>query len=149
MSAAGLRGAAKLPVFLLLLASCGDGGYAISIRFEPADLATQADVVSVYLVRSCPDEAAIGTPPSDPARSVDVHRGEDAAPLGHTEGGHYALQAIARSEACAVVAAGCQAVTLESGGEGTLAVVVRAFYPSSQEAVRRQGRPVLRGAAPP
>jgi hypothetical protein len=84
----------------------------------------QAVRVEVYLVDSCED-VTLGTRPVPAVESTYVRR-DKAGALGEVEPGDYGLYGVAQDANCAVVAAGCAPVTIESA-EDMLAVTLSSM----------------------
>lgn len=97
----------------------------MSVAFEDANLAAQSVRFQVAVVTSC---IAIepGERPIAPLQIVEFSVDETARALGALDPGEYGLYARAIDENCDVVAAGCQPITVEAGGEGNLRVVLSA-----------------------
>jgi len=89
------------------------------VSFESMARSAQAVRVEVYLVDSCED-VTLGTRPVPAVESTFVRR-DKAGALGEVEPGVYGLYGVAQDANCAVVAAGCAPVAIESA-EDTLKV---------------------------
>lgn len=107
----------------VMLAGCGGGDYELEILFETPELAAAASVVYVWLVEQCPPAAELHVPPARPLESAVVRPGLPAAALGGAREG-YGVHALARSDSCAVFAAGCETVSQRSGDDGTIVVTL-------------------------
>jgi len=112
----------------------GDEGLAVEVSFEagmPRSARDQAVRVEVYLVASCDalvEAAVFGTRPVEAIATASVIRDGRVGALGDgLAPGEYGLYAVAQDAECAVVAAGCDPVTIEQNGSGVLAVTVAAF----------------------
>jgi alpha-tubulin suppressor-like RCC1 family protein len=116
---------AALSVLLLgAAAACDEGGYSVVVSFDPTTLADEVSSVEVAVIASCDEQPSAGGDPTDAIRLVTVTRAGGEA-LGHVEPGSYGLYGRGRSRAtCEVVAAGCEQVTVEAGGEGAFEVVL-------------------------
>jgi len=99
----------------------GPAGPSFEVSFESMARSAQAVRVEVYLVDSCED-VTLGTRPVPAVESTYVRR-DKAGALGEVEPGDYGLYGVAQDANCAVVAAGCAPVTIESA-EDTLAVTL-------------------------
>ena len=113
-----------LALAVLGLAACSEGSYDVVLRFDPTSLGADAERAEVAFVDSC--EAQVLGAPAVSGDVIHVRRMESPEPLGDFEPGRYGLYARAFGGDCAVVAAGCETVQLEEGGEGELVVVLRA-----------------------
>jgi len=108
----------------VVVTGCGGSGPAgpsFEVSFESMARSAQAVRVEVYLVDSCED-VTLGTRPVPAVESTYVRR-DKAGALGEVEPGDYGLYGVAQDANCAVVAAGCAPVTIESA-EDTLAVTL-------------------------
>lgn len=103
---------------------CGSE-YGVSVAFDDASLAAQSVRFQVAVVTSC-ITIEPGERPVAPLQIVEFSVDESARALGALEPGDYGLYARAIDENCGVVAAGCQPITVEAGGEGNLRVVLSA-----------------------
>jgi len=104
----------------LLLGACDGGGYRVVLvsASAPEELG-RAQLVEISLVPSC--EGRFAGDPLDAVRTIVVGHGGTGAALGAVPPGDYGLYA--RSFfGCRVTAAGCTAVHLDAGGEGTFTV---------------------------
>jgi len=110
-------------------ASSGPGGSSFEVAFDPATPRSARDGsvrVEVYLVDSCAD-VTLGTRPVPAVASTYVLRDGEQGTFGDAlESGDYGLYGVAQDADCAVVAAGCAAVTVEDA-ENTFAVTLGAF----------------------
>jgi hypothetical protein len=111
----------------VVVTGCGGSGPAgpsFEVSFESMARSAQAVRVEVYLVDSCED-VTLGTRPVPAVESTYVRR-DKAGALGEVEPGDYGLYGVAQDANCAVVAAGCAPVTIESA-EDTLAVTLSSM----------------------
>lgn len=123
--------ATLLSFLVSLTASCVAGPDGLDIEVSFAQEVSQsardrAERVEVYLVASCD---AMKTPerPSDALQSTfSVRGGSEGPPIEVPEDGQYALYAIARDPDCAVVAAGCNLVSIAADDPQTLTVTMKA-----------------------
>ena len=93
--------------------ACGAGDTEVRIEFESPAVAQSVEVVLVWVEKACPAGASLTMAPADPVRSAVVPRGTLSVALGAVPEGHYGVHAIARGADCAVLAAGCQPVSLD------------------------------------
>jgi hypothetical protein len=126
-----MRGGAGLFVPFLaavVLAACGSGDdYRVIVRFADESLAARADRIELALLGSCGD-VALGEPPPEQARRLEVVATEPPAAFGEVEPGMRGLYARAfDADACALIAAGCSPIELERGGGGELVVVLEGI----------------------
>jgi hypothetical protein len=120
-------GSARLATAALLLAAgaaCSQESYRIDVFLGNDWLSERAQGVEVFLVADCEDLGATGGEPSGWSAAVRFGPDEPSERLGEVEPGAYGLYARVRDEDCAVIAAGCEPVTLEAGSGGTLEVTV-------------------------
>jgi alpha-tubulin suppressor-like RCC1 family protein len=112
--------------FFMVFALVGCGSeYGVSVAFDDATLAAQSVRFQVAVVRSC-ITIDLGERPVAPLQIVEFAADEAARSLGELAPGDYGLYARAIDENCGVIAAGCQPIRVDAGGEGTLRVVLTA-----------------------
>ena len=101
-----------------------EASFALGVPRSARDEAVQ---VEGYLVDSC-DSLEIPERPSDAIGSTFMLRGgTEGAPIAAPEPGEYGLYAVALNSNCALVAAGCDTVTIVADSEATLTVTMSAF----------------------
>lgn len=113
---------------------CGDGsgsdGLRVEVDFDPGTPRSARDEavrVEVHLVSSC-QEVFAGERPASSVASTYVLRDGGGPPLGNDfDAGDYGLHALAQDANCAVVAAGCEPVTIEPDDRGVVAVTLSSF----------------------
>jgi parallel beta-helix repeat protein len=123
--------ATLLVFFSSFTASCADSGAPDGLDIEVSfandvdrSVRDRAQRVEVYLVASC-DAMQIPERPSDALGSTfSVREGSEGLPIEVPEDGEYALYAIAQDQDCAVVAAGCDVLSIP---DGPATVTMRAF----------------------
>lgn len=118
---------------VMSVAACGGdeaGTIGVEVSFETGlprasrDLAVR---VEVYLVDSC-DVIEAGDRPDNATASSYALRDGDAGPiLGSVAPGEYGLYAVAQDANCAVVAAGCDPITIGAETAGPLSVSLSGF----------------------
>jgi len=115
-----------------LVAACGGAGseaIGVDVAFDsglPRAARDQAMRVEVYLLESC-DAVSTGDRPNDAIASTHTLRDGGNGPLiGKFDPGQYGLYALAQDATCAVVAAGCSAITIEGGAQDPMSVTLGA-----------------------
>ena len=109
-------------------AGSGSGSPNFVVSFDPTmprSARDQAVRVEVYLVDSC-GGVTLGARPVPAIASTFVLRDGETGSLGALEAGDYGLYGVAQDEECAVVAAGCQTVTV-ADTEDTLAITLSSI----------------------
>lgn len=136
-------------VLVSLAGACGaSGGDAIDldVSFDPGmprSARDQAVRVEVYLLETC-DNIPLGeSPPEAIASTFAVRDGEMGPIAGAIEPGTYGLYALARDSNCALIAAGCNAVTVKTNTQASLGVtlgaVAEAPCPNTDECIAETG----------
>ncbi|MBW1905325.1 MAG: hypothetical protein JRD92_11210 [Deltaproteobacteria bacterium] len=93
----------------------------------PRSARDQAVRVEVYVVESCA-AVSMGERPDDAIAQTHVLRDAGDGPIiGNLDPGPYGLYAVAQDAECAVIAAGCSAVTIDPTAQTPLAVSLAAF----------------------
>ncbi len=126
---------ALLGVVALGATGCGSAtsteGLNMEVSFAsgvPRAARDEAIRVEGYLVASC-DSVEIPERPSDAIGSTFTLRdGTEGPPIPVPDPGEYGLYAVALDSNCAVVAAGCDAVTILADSQSTLPVTMGAFF---------------------
>lgn len=109
-----------------------DGSEAIGVEVSfdsglPRSARDQAVRVEVYLLESC-TAVTMGDRPNVAIASTFVLRDGDGGAIGNDfDPGQYGLYAVAQDAGCAVIAAGCAAVTINIAAQDSLSVTVGAF----------------------
>jgi len=110
--------------------AAGGEGLNMEASFAPGvPRAARDEAVRVegYLIESC-DSVDIPDRPNDELGSTFTLRdGTQAPPIAAPNPGEYGLYAVALDSNCAVVAAGCETVTVLAGSEETLSVTMGAY----------------------
>lgn len=94
----------------LALSACGTRTIAVEVRFADQALADEATAIELFVVDRCSD-VALGSVPTAARSRVGWRRGEPSMSLGGTLPERFGVLALARNEACDVVAAGCRDAT--------------------------------------
>lgn len=104
----------------LLLMACS-GEYDVVVSFTSADARADATRLQVAIVDDC-SRVNFEGPLVAALRSVEFGANEGAAPIGELAEGEYGLVARAWNDQCELVAAGCEPIRAEAGGDGLLQV---------------------------
>jgi parallel beta-helix repeat protein len=126
--------ASLLGLVVSLAAGCGGATSTEGLNVEasfasgiPRSARDEAVRVEGYLVASC-DSIEIPERPKDAIGSTFMLRdGNEGPPIAAPDPGEYGLYAVALDSNCAVVAAGCDTVTIVADSQATLAVTMGAF----------------------
>ncbi len=104
---------------LLLPAACRDARYRVVVEL-PGD-SSEAERVEVSLLGSCAEANPIEAPPARTVLQIEVDPAAGETPsLGSAPAGRFGLHGRAWRSGCALYAAGCESVRLETDGDGTL-----------------------------
>jgi len=126
--------ATLLGLVISLAAGCGGAtsteGLNVEASFAPGvprSARDEAVRVEGYLLESC-DSVDMPERPNDEIGSTFMLRdGTEAPPIAAPDPGEYGLYAVALDSNCAVVAAGCDTVTVVADSQATLTVTMGAF----------------------
>jgi hypothetical protein len=111
----------RLVTLSVLFAMACSGEYDVVASFASGAARDGATRVQVAVVNDC-SRLAFEGPLAAAIRSVEFGVDEGAAPLGQIPAGTYGLFARAWNDECEVVAAGCETIRAEVGGEGVFRV---------------------------
>ena len=110
-------------------ASSSDG-LQVEINFDsgsPRSAREDALRVEVFVVSSC-DAVSLGERPASALASTHVLRDGGGPPLGdELQAGDYGVLALAFNADCAVIATGCEPVSIGTNGSGSATVTLSAF----------------------
>jgi hypothetical protein len=122
-----LAAAVGATVLAIAALGCDRGSYSVTVRFSPAELATQAAWLEVGLIGDCDALPPAGEPIDGAVQSVRLERAQSgSSSLGPLRSGTYGLYAQALASDCAPVARGCERVELDGRDGGELVVVLEA-----------------------